>query len=91
MKAIQEELGGSGSHKEIEEIRKQAKQKKWNQEIADSFERELKKLQRMNPSMSDYAVQRSYIELVLELTWDECTKDSFDLKSARGILDKDHF
>ena len=91
MKAIQEELGGSGSHKEIEEMRKQARKKKWNKEISNAFEKELKKLQRMNPSMSDYAVQRSYIELILELPWDECTTDSFDLKSAREILDRDHF
>jgi len=91
MKAIQEELGGSGSQKEIDEMRKQGAKKKWNKEIANAFEKELKKLQRMNPSMSDYSVQRSYIELILELPWDECTTDSFDLKSAREILDRDHF
>jgi ATP-dependent Lon protease len=91
MKAIQEELGGSGSQKEIDEMRKQGAKKKWNKEIANAFEKELKKLQRMNPSMSDYSVQRSYIELILELPWDECTTDNFDLKSAREILDRDHF
>tara|TARA_B100001758_G_scaffold243937_2_gene254533 strand:+ start:13984 stop:16434 length:2451 start_codon:yes stop_codon:yes gene_type:complete len=91
MKAIQEELGGSGSHKEIEEMRKQASNKKWDKEIANAFDKELRKLQRMNPSMSDYAVQRSYIELILELPWDEVTNDNFDLKKARNILDRDHF
>ena len=91
MKAIQEELGDNGSLKEIEEIRTQASKKKWNKEIANAFEKELKKLQRMNPSMSDYAVQRSYIELILELPWDEVTKDKFDLVKARNILDRDHF
>ena len=91
MKAIQEELGGSGSQKEIDEMRKQASKKKWNKEIANAFEKELRKLQRMNPSMSDYAVQRSYIELILDLPWDEVTTDSFDLKQARDILDRDHF
>ena len=91
MKAIQEELGDNGSLKEIEEIRAQASKKKWNKEIANAFEKELKKLQRMNPSMSDYAVQRSYIELILELPWDEVTKDKFDLVKARNILDRDHF
>ena len=91
MKAIQEELGGSGSQKEIDEIRKQGDKKKWNKEIENAFDKELRKLQRMNPSMSDYAVQRSYIELILELPWDECTIDSFDLKKAREILDRDHF
>ena len=91
MKAIQEELGGSGSHKEVEEMRKQASKKKWNKDIANAFDKELRKLQRMNPSMSDYAVQRSYIELILDLHWDEVTKDNFDLNKAREILDRDHF
>ena len=91
MKAIQEELGGSGSHKEITEMRKQASKKKWNKDVENAFDKELRKLQRMNPSMSDYAVQRSYIELVLELPWDEVTKDNFDLNKAREILDRDHF
>ena len=91
LKAIQEELGGSGSQKEIDEMRNQAGKKKWNKEIENAFDKELRKLQRMNPSMSDYAVQRSYIELILELPWEECTIDSFDLKKAREILDRDHF
>ena len=91
MKAIQEELGGSGSQKEIDEMRNQGDKKKWNKEVEKAFDKELRKLQRMNPSMSDYAVQRSYIELILELPWEECTIDSFDLKKAREILDRDHF
>tara|TARA_B100000900_G_scaffold227228_3_gene192934 strand:- start:3118 stop:5568 length:2451 start_codon:yes stop_codon:yes gene_type:complete len=91
MKAIQEELGGTGSHKEVEEMRKQAAKKIWSKEVGIAFDKELKKLQRMNPSMSDYAVQRSYIELILDLPWDEVTKDKFDLKKAKQILDKDHF
>ena len=60
-------------------------------QIADAFDKELRKLQRMNPSMSDYAVQRSYIELILDLPWDDVTKDNFDLNKARKILDRDHF
>jgi ATP-dependent Lon protease len=91
MKAIQEELGGSGSQKEIDEMRKQGDKKKWSKEIENAFDKELRKLQRMNPSMSDFAVQRSYIELILELPWEECTIDSFNLKNAREILDRDHF
>ena len=91
MKAIQEELGGSGSQKEIDEMRKQSDKKKWSKEIQNAFDKELRKLQRMNSSMSDYAVQRSYIELILELPWEECTVDSFNLKNAREILDRDHF
>ena len=91
MKAIQEELGGSGSHKEIEQMRSLARKKKWNKEIGVAFEKELKKLQRMNPSMSDYSVQRSYIELILDLPWNKYSKDKFDLTFARKILDSEHF
>ena len=91
MKAIQEELGGSGSHKEIEQMRSQARKKKWNKEISIAFDKELKKLQRMNPSMSDYSVQRSYIELILDLPWNQYSKDKFDLAFARKILDSEHF
>ena len=91
MKAIQEELGGAGSGKEIEEMRSQASKKKWSDSVKNSFEKELKKLQRMNPSMSDYAVQRSYLELILDLPWNEFTKDIFDLKKANKILNRDHF
>ena len=91
MKAIQEELGGNGSQKEIDEMRLLASKKKWNEDIGIAFDKELKKLQRMNPSMSDYAVQRSYIELILELPWNDVTKDNFNLDKARDILDRDHF
>ena len=91
MKAIQEELGGAGSEKEIDEMRQQAAKKKWNKEVEKEFDKGLKKLQRMNPSMADYAVQRSYLELVLELPWNEFTEDKFDLKKAKKILDRDHF
>ena len=91
MKAIQEELGGAGSGQEIEEMRVRAKVKKWSQEVAESFDKDLKKLQRMNIGMADYSVHRSYLELMLDLPWDEFSKDKFDLKKARKILDRDHF
>ena len=91
MKAIQEELGGAGSEKEVEEMRKQSLKKKWNKEVEEEFNKGLKKLQRMNPSMADFSVQRSYLELMLELPWNEFTEDKFDLKRAKSILDRDHF
>ena len=90
LKAIQEELGGSADQ-EIEEMRSRSKSKKWTKEIEQNFNKELNKLQRMNPAMADYSVQRAYLELVLDLPWGEYTKDSFDLKKAQKILDKDHF
>ena len=71
-------------------MRKRAKQKKWTKEVAENFEKELKKLHRMNPAMADYSVQRSYLDLVLDLPWGEYTKDHFDLKHAIKILDRDH-
>ncbi len=91
MKAIQEELGGAGSGQEVEELRTRAKAKKWSKEVATSFDKDLKKLQRMNPGMADYSVHRSYLELLLDLPWDEYSEDKFDLKKARKILDRDHF
>ena len=91
MKAIQEELGGGGSGKEIEEMQSIASKKKWSQLVKEAFEKELKKLQRMNPSMSDYSVQRSYLELILDLPWNEYTNDDFDLSKANKILNRDHF
>lgn len=90
LKAIQEELGGSADQ-EIEEMRSRSTSKKWSKEIAENFDKELKKLQRMNPAMADYSVHRAYLELVLDLPWGEYTKDKFDLKRARKILDRDHF
>ena len=91
MKAIQEELGGAGSGKEIEEMKSQALKKKWSPEVKESFEKELKKLQRMNPSMSDYSVQRSFLDLILDLPWNEYTNDNFNLNKASKILNRDHF
>ena len=91
MKAIQDELGGSGSGKEIEEMQSLASKKKWSKFVKEAFEKELKKLQRMNPSMSDYSVQISYLELILDLPWNEYTNDDFDLSKANKILNRDHF
>ena len=71
-------------------MRTRAKSKKWNKEVSENFEKEIKKLQRMNP-MADYSVQRAYLELFLDLPWNEYTKDNFDLDKAKKILDRDHF
>lgn len=91
MKTIQEELGGNTSEEEIEEMRERSKNKIWNKEVSEHFEKELSKLQRMNPQMAEYGIQRNYLELYLDLPWDEYSKDKFDLKRARKILDRDHF
>jgi ATP-dependent Lon protease len=91
MKTIQEELGGVSYEQEIEEMRQKAKSKKWNKKVEDHFEKELKKLQRTNPQSPDFGISRNYLELFLELPWNEYSKDNFDLKRAEKILDKDHF
>ena len=91
LKTIQEELGGVSNDEELEEMRVQAKKKKWTKEVGDTFEKELARLRRMNPQASDYGVQRSYLELLLELPWGVFSKDKFDLKHAVKVLDRDHF
>jgi ATP-dependent Lon protease len=90
LKAIQEELGGSADQ-EIEEMKNRSKSKKWNKSVSENFDKEIKKLQRMNPAMADYSVQRSYLDLFLELPWGEYTNDNFNLNQAKKVLDRDHF
>jgi len=91
MKTIQEELGGNTSEEEIEEMRLRSKKKIWNKEVSKHFDKELAKLQRMNPQVAEYGIQRNYLELYLDLPWEEYSIDKFDLKRARKILDRDHF
>ena len=91
MKTIQEELGGVSHDEEIEEMRRKAKLKKWNDTTQKSFDKELSKLQRMNPQAPDFGTQRNYLELLLDLPWGTYSKDNFDLKRAQKILDRDHF
>ena len=91
LKTIQEELGGVSNDEELEEMKAKSKTKKWTKEIAKTFDKELSRLQRMNPQMAEYGVQRSYLELLLELPWGEYSVDKFDLKNAQKVLDRDHF
>src|SRR6056297_1728381 len=91
MKTIQDELGGNPQDQEVKEYRARGKKKKWSKEVADTFNKELDKLQRLNPATGEYSVQVNYIQTMLELPWNEYTKDNFNLKRAGRILDKDHF
>ena len=91
LKTIQEELGGASNDEELEEMRTKAKTKKWNKEVGLTFEKELNRLKRMNPQAAEYGVQRSYLELLLELPWGIYSEDKFDLKQATKVLDRDHF
>ncbi|MFZ4436767.1 MAG: endopeptidase La [Flavobacterium psychrophilum] len=91
MKTIQEELGGVSQEQELDEMRLKAKSKKWDDKTKTHFEKELTKMQRMNPQAPDFGIQRNYLELFLELPWNEFSKDNFDLTRAQKILDRDHF
>ncbi|HLW09836.1 MAG TPA: endopeptidase La [Fermentimonas sp.] len=91
IKTIQEELGGNSQQIEIDEFRKKAKDKKWSTEVAETFEKEVQKLERLNPNSPDFSVQFGYLQTILELPWNEYTTDNFNLKNAQKVLDKDHF
>ncbi len=91
MKTIQEELGGVSHDDEIVEMRKKAKKKKWDAKVKEHFDKELSKMQRMNPQVAEYSIQRNYLDLFLDLPWNEFSKDKFDLKRAQRILDRDHY
>ena len=91
MKTIQEELGGVSYEEEVEEMRQRAKEKQWDEKVGKHFDKELMKLQRMNPQVAEYSVQRNYLDLFLDLPWGEFSEDQFDLKRAQKILDRDHY
>jgi ATP-dependent Lon protease len=91
LKTIQEELGGSPNSQEINALREQAKDKKWTKEVADVFEKEMNKLQRMHPMAAEYSIQTNYLETLVQLPWGEFTPDNLDLHHAQVVLDEDHF
>jgi len=91
MKTIQEELGGVSQEEEMDEMLQKSLTKKWDEKTKKHFEKELSKMRRMNPQAPDFGIQRNYLELFLELPWNEYSKDKFDLKRAQKILDRDHF
>ena len=91
MKTIQEELGGVSHEEEFDEMSQRAKTKKWDETTQKHFEKELSKLRRMNPQAPDFSIQRNYLDLFLDLPWNEFSVDNFDLKRAQKILDRDHF
>ncbi len=90
MRTIQEELG-EGADAEIEKMREEAKKKNWPKEVGETFEKELQKVERLNPAVAEYSVQMTYLQLLLELPWNDITKDNLDLQCAREQLDRDHF
>ncbi len=91
IKAIQEELGGDMYQEEINRLKEKAKEKVWSESVAKHFEKEIGKLQRINPAAAEYSVILNYLDWMVELPWNEYTKDNFDLKYAKKVLDEDHF
>jgi len=91
LKTIQEELGGGPHDQEIKELEEKAANKKWSKEVEEAFDRELGKLKRMNPSVAEYSIQLNYLDLFVELPWNEYTEDNLDLKHAQKVLDEDHY
>lgn len=91
MKTIQEELGGNPMEQETQELKTRALNKNWPKNVAETFQKEISKLERMNPNAAEYSVQMNYLELLLDLPWSEMTKDHFDLRKAEKILNRDHY
>ena len=91
MKTIQEELGGHTQEEELEDLRKRASKKLWSDKVQNTFDKEISKLQRMNPQVAEFSVQRNYIDLLLDLPWNHFSNDNFDLKRSEKILNRDHF
>ena len=91
LRTIQEELGGTPNEQDVKELLDKAKKKKWSKEVSEVFDRELKKLERTNPQAAEYGIQLNYLQYLVDLPWEEYTKDNFDLKRAQRILDADHY
>lgn len=91
LKSIKEELGGDSNDREIQEMKKKAEAKKWSAAAKELFQKEIEKLERMHPSTPDYSTVYNHVDLMLDLPWDDCTTDSYDLKKAKKVLDKDHY
>jgi ATP-dependent Lon protease len=91
LKTIQEELGGNPQEEELRQLVERARNKKWPKTASDTFDKEINKLRRMNPQVAEYAIQMNYLEVLLELPWEDFTKDNFDLKRVQKVLDKDHY
>jgi ATP-dependent Lon protease len=91
LKSIKEELGGDSNDREIQEMKKKAESKKWSVAAKELFQKEIEKLERMHPSTPDYSTVYNHVDLMLDLPWDDCTTDSYDLKKAKKVLDKDHY
>jgi len=90
IKNIQDELG-DGQESEIDELRLKGSRMKWTKEAADTFEKEVSKLERINPQAPDYSVQLTYLQTMLSLPWGIYTEDNLNINNAEKTLNKDHY
>ncbi|MCG8306292.1 MAG: endopeptidase La [Cytophagales bacterium] len=91
IKILQDELGNEGPDHELNLLREKSKKKKWEPEVREHFDKECDKIMRMNPAAAEYPVAMNYVEFLIDLPWNDFTKDNFDLKRAQKILDRDHY
>ncbi|MCD8042347.1 MAG: endopeptidase La [Tannerellaceae bacterium] len=91
IKTIQEELGGNINELEIKELREKAAKKNWPQMVAEAFEKEVRKLERLHPQSPDFSIQTQYVQTIVNLPWNEYSKDNFNLNHAQKVLDRDHY
>lgn len=91
IKTIQEELGGNINELEIQELRQKAARKRWTPAVAEVFDKELRKLERLHPQSPDYSIQTQYVQTIIGLPWNEYSKDNFNLTHAQKVLDRDHY
>ncbi|MBQ9410837.1 MAG: LON peptidase substrate-binding domain-containing protein, partial [Bacteroidales bacterium] len=90
LRTIQEELG-MDEGEEMEKMRRRADEKKWSKEVRAIFDKEMSRLEKFNPTSPDYSIQLNFLQFMLDLPWGEMSDDNLDLKTARNVLDQDHF
>ncbi len=91
LKTIQEELGENPQQAELIALEARAKKKKWSKDAEELFDKTIKKVKRMNPQVAEYSIMLNYLDLMLELPWNEYTKDNFNLKNVLKVLDQEHY
>lgn len=91
IRTIQDELGGNPQQADVDELKEKISKKKWDTKVAEAVDKEIKKLERLHPQSPDYSTQVTYLQTILDLPWNEYTKDNFNLKHAQKVLDHDHF
>lgn len=91
LKTIQQELGQNPVEQELNELEDRASKKQWSKKVREHFDKELKKVRRINPQVAEYSVMLNYLELMLDLPWNKFTTDQFDLTEVKKVLDRDHY